>query len=188
MFRTLLILSLISVLFSCAEEIKEPPKPDVYEIRDIGMLSTTEYTVGKIVKLDDPPKEWYKYGDRKILMSCKAKIKAGVNLKSLEEGDIEVSGNTVIIQLPPAEITSFTVDPKTVQTEMESITGFRDNFSQGEKNNFLQQAEESIRHDLNETSILQDAEDNAARFLTEFYKQLGYEEVIVNHEKGGLND
>ena len=180
---TLFILLLIAGLItSCGEDTKSPPKADIYEVKNIGLLSTSEYTIGKIIKLNDPP-EWYKVGDRKLLISCKAKIKAGVDLKKIQEGDIIVKGNTITIILPSAEITSFTMDPKLTHTEMESVSGLRQDFSQSEKNHFMRQGEASIKRDMKETKILEDAEDNAATFLRDFYKQMGYEKVIVKHKK-----
>ena len=128
MIKLLFISLSVSFLFFACSEEKEVPSADVYEIRNIGELSTTEYTIGKIVKLDDEAQEWYKYGDRKILISTKAKIKAGVDLTEIKDGDIEVSGSKIIIKLPPAEITSFTMDPEHIHTEMEEVNGFRDDF------------------------------------------------------------
>ncbi len=173
------------LISSCGEGTKEPPKAEIYEVKNIGLLSTSEYTIGKIIKLDHVP-EWYKIGDRKILISCKAKIKAGVDLKKLRDGDIVLNGTTLTILLPPAEITTFTMDPKLTHTEMESVSGFRQAFTQAEKNDFMRQGEKSIRHDIKETKILQDAEENAAVFLRDFYKQMGYEKVVVKHRKAEI--
>ena len=177
----IILLFAVGLISSCGEETKEPPKADVYEIKNVGLLATSEYTIGKIVKLTDVP-EWYQLGDRKILMSCKAKVKAGVDLKKIKEGDITVEGNTITVVLPPAEYTSFTMDPKLTHTEMESVSGFRDAFSQSEKNNYMRQAEKAIKRDMNETNILRDAKQNAEMFVEDFYKQLGYEKVIVKHK------
>lgn len=185
MKKTFKLLILVLLIASCSEEPKALPKADIYEIKNIGLLSTTEYTIGKIVKLNDPG-EWYTYGDRKLLISCKAKIKAGVDFKKLKEGDIEVKGTTITITLPPAEITSFVMDPNLARTEMENINGFRESFSQQEKNNFMRQGEKSIRKDIKETKILEDAEQSAKVFLKDFYKQLGFEKVIVKHRKARL--
>ena len=175
-----LIYILTIVLFtSCSGEDSPKKDANVYEIRDVGKLSTTEYTIGKIVKLDDTEAEWYKYGDRKILISTKAKVKAGVDLSKIKDEDIKVKGNTIEIKLPPAEMTSFTMDPKYTHTEMESVNGFRDKFTQKEKNKFLKQGEEAIKKELPNTGLLDDAEKNAVAFIENFYKQLGFENVIV---------
>lgn len=181
-YTLFIFLFIAGFISSCGEETKEPPKADVYEIKNIGLLSTSEYTIGKIIKLTDEG-EWYALGDRKILMSCKAKIKAGVDLEKIKEGDITVSGNTITIVLPPAEMTSFTMDPKLTHTEMESVSGLRQSFSQSEKYKYMKQAEAAIRRDMNDTNILKDAENNAAMFLEDFYEQMGFEKVIVEHKK-----
>lgn len=175
--------------WGCAEEAL--PDERVYEVRNIGQLSTTEYTVGKIISLNDEfneeDSEWYeyykKYGERKILISCRAKVKAGIDLTELKEGDIVIEGSTIEITLPPAKITTFSMDPSDIRTEMESITGLRSEFSQEEKNSFLKQGEEAIRKDLASTGILKDANENAAAFLKEFYGQMGYKNVIVHTSK-----
>lgn len=176
--RFLTYFTLFIALISCSESTPVP-EPEVYEIRNIGELSTSEYTVGKIVKLDDEAQEWYKIGDRKILIHCKAKIKAGVDLSKLKKEDIKINGTTIEITLPPAKINSFTMDPNLMRTEMESVTGLRSNFTQKEKNDFLKQGEEAIKRDILETGILKDASNNAEAFLVDYYTQMGFEKVVV---------
>jgi hypothetical protein len=173
------IYTIIALIFlaGCSEETKTP-SVDVYEIRNIGLLSTSEYTIGKIIQLDDN-KEWYKFGDRKILISCKAKIKAGINLLELKVSSIQVDGDKITIELPPVQITTFEMDPSSVRTEMVDVNGFRANFSQTEKNKILRLGEKSIRANLTEIGIKKEAEKNAIAFVHDFYEQLGYKEVIV---------
>lgn len=169
-------------LFSCGTDDQPLRNSEIYEIRSIGTLSTSEYTVSKIIKLNDKG-EWYTWGDRKILISCKAKIKAGVNLNRLAPEDIKVEGKKITIELPEAEIISFEMNPDQIKTEMVDVSGFRANFSQHEKNHILQLGEKSIRKDLKQLNILQDAETNAIVFLTDFYKNLGFEEIIIHGTK-----
>lgn len=170
---------LVSFLFVSCGGGKEIPETEVYQIRSIGTLSTTEYTLGKIIKWNDKG-EWYKFGDRKILLSCKATVKAGVNLNALKDSDIEVKGKTITIQLPPPEIVSFEMDPDLIRTEMTEVNGFRSNFSQDDKAQALRKGEESIRKDLKKLNILDEAERNAKTFLIDFYKNQGFEQVIVH--------
>lgn len=174
LFFTLLVL----FLASCGEE-KEVHETEIYQIRSIGTLATTEYTLGKIIQWNDEG-EWYKFGDRKILLSCKATVKAGVNLNQIKESDIEVEGTKITIQLPPPEIVSFEMNPDLIRTEMTDVNGFRSDFSQVEKSKVLQKGEESIRKDLKKLHILDEAEQNAKIFIIDFYKNLGFEQVIVN--------
>jgi hypothetical protein len=174
LFLSLLVLFLVS----CGNE-KEVHETEIYQIRAIGTLSTTEYTLGKIIQWDDEG-EWYKYGDRKILLSCKATVKAGVNLNAIKESDIEVDGKKITIQLPPPEIVSFEMNPDLIRTEMTDVNGFRSDFSQLDKSKVLKKGEESIRKDLKKLRILDEAEQNAKIFIIDFYKNLGFEQVIVH--------
>ena len=173
---------MLLLLASCSTGA-EDAKKNILEVKEIGELSTTEYTVGKIIKLDNSEAEWYKWGERKILISCKAVIKAGIDLSEIKEEDIKVKGNTIEITLPPAKITSFSMDPKFTHTEMESVSGFRDNFTQEEKNNFLQQGEKAIREEIKNLPILEDAEDNAEVVVRDLYEQMGFEKVIIRKTK-----
>ena len=198
MKKGILYILTLFLLFACGED--NSPSDDVYKIRDIGQLSTTEYTVGKIIKVDDSNydltdfewEEWTElpklpqYGDRRILISCKSKVKAGVDLSKIKDEDIKVVGNTIEIKLPPAEITSFSMDPRSVRTQMEDLSGYTDPFSEEEKTNFLKQGEEAIKADLYDYGILEDANDNAEAFLIDFYKQLGYDKVVV--KRSNVND
>lgn len=177
---------IIFIAVGCSDD-KKIPQTDVYEIKNIGILSTSEYTIGKIVKLDDN-KEWYKLGDRKILISVKAKVKAGVNLMEIKKSDIHINGDKIEIILPPVQITSFNMDPSTVHTEMEDVNGFRMSFTQEEKIKILRLGEKSIRDNLKEIGIYKDAEKNAIAFTQDFYKQLGYSEVNVTLSKSSSNE
>ena len=169
-------------LLSCSEQ-NSVNNERVYEIRDIGELSTTEYTIGKIIKLNDEASEWYKYGDRKLLISCQAKVKAGIDLSKINEQDILIDGKSIEITLPLASITSFSMDPQSIRTEMESVNGFRDKFTQTEKNAFLKQGEATILKDLKNTGIIKDANNNAKAFVIDFYKNLGFEKVTVKSKQ-----
>ncbi len=176
---------LFGFLWACTDDTTLP-KPEVFQIKEIGELSTTEYIFSKVLRVDDPG-EWYKFGNRKILISCKAKVKAGINLKAIQKNDIVVNGDEVSIRLPRPKITSFNMDPNSVRTEVVDVDGFRDDFNQEDINHILQMGEKSIRAALNETGIYAEAEKNAIAFVQEFYKQLGYAKVTVeikeNNEK-----
>lgn len=168
-------------LFSCSEE-DESKKTDVYEIRNIGLLATSEYTIGKVIELKDN-KEWYKFGDRNILISCKAKVKAGIDLSQIGKDDIVVKGKSITITLPYPKILSFDMEPNSIRTEVQDINGFRREFTQEEKNEILAEGEKSIRKQLSETSILNHAKQNAEIFIYNFYKELAYEHVKIEFRK-----
>jgi hypothetical protein len=98
------ILGLCILLFTgCqGEDIKE-------RVRSLASseFSTVEYTITKVVKAND--ESFYTVGNRKILFSCKAIVKAGVDLSKLTTDDIELNPKSkkAEITLPAAEVLSF---------------------------------------------------------------------------------
>lgn len=172
---------IIALLFlaACSNE-EEAPTPAVMEVKNLGQLSTVEYTIGKIIQMDQSEESWYKWGDRKILIKTRAVVKAGIDLNKIKEDDISIKGKTIEITLPESEYISFNMDPNYTKTEVESVSGFRDNFTQKEKNAILRQGEEAIKKDLEKTRILKDASSNAEDIIRDFYKEMGFERVIVH--------
>ena len=191
--KNLYYIALVFLLSTC--ELMPQSKEIVYDIREIGTLSTTEYTVAKVVKLDDEHgiweiwekwddiRSWTKFGDRKILISCRAKIKAGIDLSKIRKEDIKINGNSINIVVPTAEVSEFSMEPKYIKTEVESVSWFRDHFTQKEKNEFLKQGEKAIREDIENSGIYSNAEYEAELFITDFYKRQGFEKVIISFEK-----
>ncbi len=178
----LVIILTCLIWFSCGKKAgEELPVTDIHHIQDLGTLATTEYTFGKIVHLNDD-KDWYRFGDRKILIRVKAKAKAGIDLTKMNDKDVEVTdeGKTVKLLLPAPEIISFEMNPNDIRTEMTDVNGFRFEFSQEEKMKVLQLGEKSIREEMKESNILTDAKRNARVFLKDFYQDMGYEHVIID--------
>ncbi|MES2588945.1 MAG: DUF4230 domain-containing protein [Bacteroidota bacterium] len=180
--KNLSFLFLLLFFISCSKSEDKETQVAVFELRNIGLLSTSEYTIGKIIELKDDS-EWYKFGDRNILISCKAKVKAGIDLVKIQKEDIEVDGKKVTIHLPYPTLISFDMDPNLIKTEMEDINGFRKSFTQEEKNHILALGEKSIKENLLKTSILSHAKQNAELFIENFYKELGFKEIHVEFEK-----
>ncbi|TNE55733.1 MAG: DUF4230 domain-containing protein [Bacteroidetes bacterium] len=186
---TPLLIGLVCVgslfLTSCSEKEKDKEtdqEVEIFGIREIGELETSEYTISKIVELRDPP-SWYKFGDRNILISCKATVRAGVDMGLIREEDIKVKGKTLYITLPQPEIMSFDMDPRHIHTEMQDVSGFRSPFTQDEKNKILKLGEKSIRANLQRTQMLELARNNAGIFVQNFYRELGFEQVVVEFIK-----
>lgn len=183
MARIIIVLFVLIAISSCGED-KSVNETEVFQIREVGTLSTSEYTVGKVIKLTQESDFWnLKWGSRRILISCRAKIKAGVDLKEMKESDIVVDGTTIEVTLPQPKVVSFEMDPNHIKTEVVEVTGLRANFSQEEKNKILQKGEEAIRRDMKYLNILDDAQKNAKNFVVQFYKQQGFEKVIVHEAK-----
>lgn len=150
----------------------------ILAIKKTGMLVTAEYTLGKIVKASDD-KTWYKVGNRKILMSLEAELKAGIDLQDLTGKNFRQKDNTLFVTLPHARIFSLSIPPEKIKLEYQEIDLLRDNFSAAEREKLLAQAEGQIRKLANSLKILNTAEENAALYFENLLQQNGYQKVQV---------
>ena len=76
-----LILLFSLLLSSCSQE--ELSKSKVQSrLKNLQELGTVDYTLSKVLIVDDT--QWYSAGDRKVIISMKANMKAGVDFSKLE--------------------------------------------------------------------------------------------------------
>jgi hypothetical protein len=112
-------------------------------------------------------------------MSCRATIKAGIDLSQLRPEDIKAEGKNITLILPPAKIFSVNVKPEDIRTEYEEVGLFRNEFTAAERNGLMAQGEVQIRQQIAGTNILKEAESQASLALGNFYRGLGFEEVSI---------
>lgn len=75
-FYAILVAIVALCLSSCGNSLKDGFDSKMHTI-GAAELGTVEYTITKVVKADDNA-DWYKFGDRKILFTVKATMKAGI--------------------------------------------------------------------------------------------------------------
>jgi len=170
------------VLFTFGSGCKSglPDKQQVLAIREMGNLASTEYTITKLVKASDD-KTWYKIGDRKILISCRATIKAGVDLSKLTKDDVEISGKKITLRLPEPTVLSLNMAPENIKVEHQEIGMLRTGFDNAERDALLRQAEVQINKSIDELGILNTAKQHSSLFLDQFLRKLGFTEVTIQY-------
>lgn len=173
-------LLLITLLYSCSK--KDPQLSHVMALQQMNDLATVEYIVTKIIKANDN-KTWYKMGDRKILMSCKATITAGIDLSKLNKEDVHIDGKNIELILPHSKLISLNIKPEDITTEYEAIDVLRQSFTSEERNALAIQAENQVRQSVESLGVLQTAETNAALFINHFLVKLGYEKINIRFDK-----
>jgi Protein of unknown function (DUF4230) len=159
---------------------------EIMAIREMSDLVVVEYVVSKIIKANDD-KTWYKAGDRKILMSCRAYLKAGIDLSAIKAEDIQIDGKSISIQVPPSKLLSLNMPPEDITVEYQEIDIFRSAFKAGERDALAAQAEAQIRSSAEATGILQTADTNAKTMIADFLKRAGFTTVNIS-TKGNINN
>lgn len=144
-----------------------------------GNISTVEYTVQKFVKVDDT--RWNAFGERKILYSAVAYLKAGIPMEdfSMDDARIDEHNKSITLTLPHAKLISLNIPPERIRLEYKKSSGLRTEFSDKEKLYILAQGEKSIREDLDDYGILDDAERNARIMFTAILRNIGFENINI---------
>lgn len=167
---------LLLLLFSCKSKEKE--MNDVLAFKEMSELATVEYIVTKIVKAEDN-QTWFKLGDRKILMSCEASLKAGIDFSEIDAGDVTIDGKSINLVLPKAHLISMNIRPEDVRVEYQETGFFRDEFSAAERDALLAQGEKQIKNSVEALGVLNAAETNASLFISNYLKMLGYSRIHI---------
>lgn len=181
-FFVLLLTALM--LSGCSDRVPEDTtQREIEAISQMRELSLVEYRVRKIVKANDEG-EWYKIGDRKILLSCTAYLKAGIDLSgfSAENVDINRLDGSVTVTVPHAKLLSLDMPASEIREEYDHVTMLRHSFSAEERNALLRQGEKQIRSSVPSLGILEKAEENARRFFESVFTKMGFTSVEVVFE------
>ena len=182
-YYPIILITLIFFLISCKRKEKERDLPStILAIQQTGRLATAEYTLTKIIRASDD-QTWYKVGDRKILMSCEAHLKAGIDLQQINKEDFKVENDsTVSVTLPHAQLFSVDIPPGKIQVAYQEVGLLRDPFSAAEREQLLAQAERQIKSLAASLGILQTAEANAVTYMQHLLQQVGYKYISVTFE------
>jgi hypothetical protein len=180
--RCYFLFILFFTLLACSNK-KPEQKPTVLDLKEMSDLATVEYTVTKIIKAEDN-KTWFKIGDRRILMSCEANIKAGVDLASISKVNVTENGKDIQLRLPAPKIISISLPADKIQVQYQENSGLRDPFSAKERDALATQAEAQIRSNVLSLGIMEQAKANTSLFVHNFLKQLGYENITIRYDDG----
>ena len=175
MMRMITLIVIMSLLFACK---KKSSINEVFALREMSELATVEYMVTKIIRASDN-QTWYKIGDRKILMSCEASVKAGIDMSAIKEENISIDGKSISLVLPKAHLISVNIKPENIKVEYQETGLFRSNFTAAERDQLMAQGEAQIKRSVDSLGVIQTAETNASLFISNYLKQLGYNRIHI---------
>jgi hypothetical protein len=172
--KTLLVLTFILLLGCGPKEQKESVV--VQSIQQTGQLVTVEYSLSKMIKATDN-KTWYKLGERRILLSAQATVKAGVDLQTVTPDDVTINEKSIQLRLPAPQVFSVSIPPDKIKVLYQDVAFFRSRFSASEREDLLRQAEKQVRSLTDSLGILQTAQTNAETFLRNLLQQGGFQTI-----------
>jgi hypothetical protein len=142
----------------------------IQEVQGMSELVTVKYVLEKVVVLEDA--RWY--GDNRVLLLAHGIVKAGVDLRALQPGDLVLEDDKVLIVLPAAAITDVYLDENKTRV-IEHSTGLLRGFDKDLQIAARRQAVEELRRSARANGITEDAQEQARQVLRRFFGQLGLE-------------
>ncbi len=186
-FKLLLFVSSI-LLFSCnnmpnvTSDVNTENKIDgnkvVDQMKNLSSLGTVEYSFSKIIATSDD--QWFSLGDRKILMTCKAYLKAGVDFGKITVPFIDTDKKSIEVILPKGEIIMLNIPADDIKIVNQTTGLLRSQFSNTEIQNIQILAEKDIRKKVTAFKITEKAETNAKIFLDKWIRSFGFTSVKIS--------
>jgi hypothetical protein len=149
------------------------------QIQTLSDLVTVKYVMEKVEIVNSPPESTlgkFVQGENRVLLLAHGIVKAGVDLKRLRRGDVKISGQTVFIRLPPAQITDAYLDEKRTQV-IDWQRGFLRDYDKNLETAARQNAVDDIRRAARAAGILPDAEERARLELAALLHAAGFTRV-----------
>lgn len=160
------------------------------QVKTLSELVTVQYVIEKVEGLEVPSE--YLVGQiigsqNRLLMLAHGTVKAGIDLGKLKPDDLQVSGKSITIRLPPAKITDAYLDEKLTKV-IDRKTGLLAPSDKDLEQTVRQNAISDIRRAARDGGILPAAEDRARTQLRSLLLQLGFEKVQFDGEPVPVND
>jgi hypothetical protein len=141
-------------------------------VQTLSELVTVKYVLEKVVVVEDA--KWY--GENRVLLVAHGIAKAGVDLSRLKSGDIHITGQSITVTLPRANVTDVYLDDNRTQV-IERTTGLMREFDKDLEQNARKEAVEDLRAAALQDGIIKDAQDRAQAQLANLFYQLGFTQV-----------
>lgn len=178
------------LLFSCSTNNVETDKVEalsvLYErVHQCSRLKVGEVAINKIISYEDSSKlnvagkELFAIpGERKLMIPIEVKMNVFVDLTCITKDDIAIGDSIICINLPSPsiEISSTKIDHN---KEQESVSFFRSNFSEKEKEAFMKQGIEEVKKDLPNLDVENIAKSNTLKIIKSIVKESGFKQTLL---------
>lgn len=188
----LFILVIIGAIFTINGTNQATVQTGIFieQIKDLSSLASSQAYVKAVIEKEDNQLFGKEISTnlpgtkRKFLLIIPGTVTAGVDLTGITESNLHVSEEekTIEIKLPQASI----IQEPTLdfdQAQVYSVEGiFRDEVNWNEAYELAEEAKGLVKEEALSQGLIEVAEKNAEKTLTEFFSALGYRAVITYDE------
>lgn len=153
-------------------------------MESIGKIELTKYQFQEITEIQKVGKDFYNLfkleNDSRAVLISRGEAVGCIDLTKMEVKHIQLTGDTLIVQLPPPELCYFKLDlDKTTVYALETgiFTSEKDFIEQA-----YQTAEQKIRELALHSGILRQAKENAEAILKPLLEEISGKQVILVYD------
>ena len=179
----IVILATISVTFFVTNKFHEQ---ELYsasgvleQVKDISELNTVEMYFNEIIDFKNAKlfnNFQIPFTEKSFIFTVKSKVKAGVDLSSIDEGDIAISGKSLLIKLPNPTITSKEMLSYKVYDEKN---GLFNEVTTEDTLKALELFEKDMEEQALSSGIIEKSKENTEHIIRNLFLSYGFESIEI---------
>ena len=179
----IVILATISVTFFVTNKFHEQ---ELYsasgvleQVKDISELNTVEMYFNEIIDFKNAKlfnNFQIPFTEKSFIFTVKSKVKAGVDLSGIDEGDIAISGKSLLIKLPNPKITSKEILSYKVYDEKN---GLFNEVNTEDTLKALELFEKAMEEQALGSGIIEKSKENTEHIIRNLFLSYGFESIEI---------
>lgn len=179
----IVILATISVTFFVTNKFHEQ---ELYsasgvleQVKDISELNTVEMYFNEIIDFKNAKlfnNFQIPFTEKSFIFTVKSKVKAGVDLSGIDEGDIAISGKSLLIKLPNPTITSKEILSYKVYDEKN---GLFNEVTTEDTLKALELFEKDMEEQALSSGIIEKSKENTEHIIRNLFLSYGFESIEI---------
>ena len=152
----------------------------IERVRSISELNTVEMYFNEIIDFENA--KFFNsfeipFTQKSFIFTVKARVKAGIDLSSIKEEDVEIDGKRLVLRLDEPVITSGEILSYKAYDEKD---GLFNEVTTEDTLKALELFEKDLRKQAAENGIIEKAKENAEQTIEGIFMMSGYEQVKIN--------
>ena len=152
----------------------------IERVRSISELNTVEMYFNEIIDFENA--KFFNsfeipFTQKSFIFTVKARVKAGIDLSSVKEEDVEIDGRRLVLRLDEPVITSGEILSYKAYDEKD---GLFNEVTTEDTLKALELFEKDLRKQAAENGIIEKAKENAEQTIEGIFMMSGYEQVKIN--------